>query len=64
MPIPTPDESTRIDICFLVREDAVDYDPECVAAMWRATSEQEWELYEFNTPESGPWPTSQSLFRS
>jgi glycine betaine catabolism A len=49
--IPVGPELTRIDVCFLVREDAVegvDYDPERVAAVWRATSEQDWELCELN----------------
>jgi Rieske 2Fe-2S family protein len=49
--IPSSPESTRIDVCFLVREDAAegpDYDPERVAAVWRATSEQDWELCELN----------------
>ncbi len=49
--IPISTESTRVDVCFLVREDAVegvDYDPERVAAVWRATSEQDWKLCELN----------------
>jgi glycine betaine catabolism A len=46
--IPISAGSTRIDVCFLIREDAVegvDYDIERVA-VWRATSEQDWELCE------------------
>ena len=42
---------TDVEVCFLVRGDAVegvDYDPERVAAVWRATSEQDWELCENN----------------
>jgi Rieske 2Fe-2S family protein len=42
---------TRIDVAFLVRADAVegeDYDPQRVAAVWQATSEQDWELCENN----------------
>ena len=49
--IPISPRLTRIDVCFLVREDAVegvDYDPERDAAVWRATSEQDWELCELN----------------
>jgi Rieske 2Fe-2S family protein len=42
---------TNVEVCFLVREDAIagaDYDPEQVAAVWRATCEQDWELCENN----------------
>jgi len=49
--LPVGPELTRIDVSFLVREDAVegaDYDPERVAAVWRATCEQDWELCENN----------------
>ncbi len=49
--IPIGRELTRIDICFLVREDAVedvDYDLERVAPVWQATSAQDWELCELN----------------
>jgi Rieske 2Fe-2S family protein len=49
--LPVSPELTRVEVCFLVREDAVegvDYDPEQVAAVWRATSEQDWELCENN----------------
>ena len=49
--LPIGPELTRVDVCFLVREDAAegeDYDPEDVAAVWRATSEQDWELCENN----------------
>jgi Rieske 2Fe-2S family protein len=49
--LPAGPELTRVEVCFLVREDAVegaDYDPERVAAVWRATCEQDWELCENN----------------
>jgi Rieske 2Fe-2S family protein len=49
--LPADPGLTRVEVCFLVREDAtegVDYDPERVAAVWRATSEQDWELCENN----------------
>jgi glycine betaine catabolism A len=49
--LPVDPGLTRVEVCFLVREDAtegVDYDPERVAAVWRATSEQDWELCENN----------------
>ena len=49
--LPAGPESTRVEVCFLVRGDAtegVDYDPERVAAVWRATCEQDWELCENN----------------
>ena len=49
--LPAGPELTRVEVCFLVRGDAVegrDYDPERVAAVWRATSEQGWELCENN----------------
>jgi Rieske 2Fe-2S family protein len=42
---------TNVEVCFLVREDAVagvDFDPERLAAVWRATCEQDWELCENN----------------
>ncbi len=49
--LPIGPEFTRVEVSFLVREDAVegvDYDPDTVAAVWRATSEQDWELCENN----------------
>ena len=49
--LPAAPGLTRVEVCFLVREDAVegvDYDPERVAAVWRATCEQDWELCENN----------------
>ena len=49
--LPAGPELTRVEVCFLVREDAVegvDYDPERVADVWRATCEQDWELCENN----------------
>jgi Rieske 2Fe-2S family protein len=42
---------THAQVCFLVRRNAVegvDYDPERVAAVWKATSEQDWALCENN----------------
>lgn len=42
---------TRIDVAFLVREDAVserDFDPDKVAYVWKMTSEEDWELCENN----------------
>jgi Rieske 2Fe-2S family protein len=49
----TPESAgvTRVDVSFLVDRDAeegVDYDPQQVVAVWRATSEQDWELCENN----------------
>ncbi|GMV81270.1 MAG: (2Fe-2S) ferredoxin [Planctomycetota bacterium] len=49
----TPISATRsdADVCWYVREDAVegrDYEPERVAAFWRATAEQDWKLGEDN----------------
>jgi Rieske 2Fe-2S family protein len=49
--LPTGPDRTDVEVCFLVHEDAVenvDYDPERVAAVWRATCEQDWELCENN----------------
>ncbi len=49
--LPAGPETTRVEVCFLVREGAVegvDYDPERVATVWRATCEQDWELCENN----------------
>jgi Rieske 2Fe-2S family protein len=42
---------TRIDLAFLVRADAVegvDFDLGRVTDVWKATSEQDWELCENN----------------
>ncbi|MDQ1672506.1 MAG: hypothetical protein QOC98_1068 [Frankiaceae bacterium] len=42
---------TQVDVAFLVDRDAVegvDYDPDAVAAVWKATSEEDWELCENN----------------
>ena len=39
---------TRVEVSFLVQEDAIegkDYDPQEVAHVWKATSEQDWELW-------------------
>jgi Rieske 2Fe-2S family protein len=49
--LPTGPDLTNVEVCFLVRGDAVegvDYDPERVADVWRATCEQDWELCENN----------------
>lgn len=49
--LPLGPQRTRVDVTFLVRKDAVageDYDPECVASVWKATSEEDWELCENN----------------
>ena len=45
--LPLAPDLTDVEVCFLVREDAVegvDYDPDRVSAVWRATCEQDWEL--------------------
>jgi Rieske 2Fe-2S family protein len=42
---------TQVEVSFLVHEDAVegeDYEPEKVAHVWKATSEQDWKLCENN----------------
>jgi Rieske 2Fe-2S family protein len=42
---------TQVDVTFLVDRDAVegvDYDPDAVAAVWKATSEEDWALCENN----------------
>ena len=73
--LPAGPELTRVEVCFLVREDAVegvDYDPERVAAVWRATCEQDWELCENNSAgiksvayEPGPFsPVTESSVES
>jgi Rieske 2Fe-2S family protein len=49
--LPAAPDLTDVEVCFLVREEAVegvDYDPEKVAAVWKATCEQDWELCENN----------------
>lgn len=49
--LPLGAERTRVDVSFLVREDAeegVDCDPERLTAVWKATSEEDWELCENN----------------
>lgn len=49
--LPLAPERTRVDVTFLVREDAVageDYEPERVAHVWKETSEEDWELCENN----------------
>ena len=49
--LPLAPEQTRVDVCFFVREDAVEgegYDPGRVARVWKATSEEDWELCENN----------------
>ncbi|CAN5500594.1 aromatic ring-hydroxylating dioxygenase subunit alpha [soil metagenome] len=48
---PVGPEMTRIDLAFLVRADAVegvDFDLGRVTDVWKATSEQDWELCENN----------------
>jgi glycine betaine catabolism A len=40
--------TTDVEICFLVRADATGVDVEALTAVWRATSEQDWELCERN----------------
>ena len=49
--LPAGPDLTNVEVCFLVRGEALagtDYDPERVAAVWRATCEQDWELCENN----------------
>ncbi|MEO0988834.1 MAG: SRPBCC family protein, partial [Cyanobacteria bacterium J06639_14] len=49
--IPISPSETEVIVAFLVREDAVagvDYSPEDVAAVWRITSEQDWQICESN----------------
>ena len=49
--VPISANQTQIEVTFLVREEAVegrDYDRNKVAAVWRATSEQDWQLCENN----------------
>jgi Rieske 2Fe-2S family protein len=49
--LPLDPGRTQVDVCFLVRGDAVegvDYDPERVAHVWKATSEEDWQLCENN----------------
>lgn len=49
--LPLSAQSTQVDVSFLVRGNAVEgeeYDPEEVARVWKATSEQDWELCENN----------------
>ena len=40
--------TTDVDVCFLVRADAGEVDLDALTAVWRATSEQDWELCERN----------------
>ncbi len=49
--VPLSASRTRVEVTFLVHEDALegtDYDPERVEAVWKATSEEDWELCELN----------------
>lgn len=49
--IPISAHETQIDVAFLVRQDAVegiDYAVDDVAAVWRATSAQDWQICEHN----------------
>ena len=47
---PVDTTTTDVDVSFLVRDDApdVDIDIDAIAAVWRATSEQDWKLCENN----------------
>ena len=48
---PVGSELTRMDLAFLVRDDAiegVDFDLDRVTDVWKATSEQDWQLCENN----------------
>ncbi len=48
---PVRADSTRVDVTFFVRDDAVegnDYDVDELTAVWIATSEQDWSLCEQN----------------
>ena len=40
--------TTDVEVCFLVRADAGPVDVDALAAVWRSTSEQDWELCERN----------------
>ena len=40
--------TTDVEVCFLVRADAGEVDLDALTAVWRATSEQDWELCENN----------------
>lgn len=40
--------TTDVEVCFLVRADAADVDLDALTAVWRSTSEQDWELCENN----------------
>jgi glycine betaine catabolism A len=65
--LPVSPDLTRVEVSFFVDEDAeegTDYDPETVAHVWKATSEQDWELCENNHAgiksvayEPGPFST-------
>lgn len=49
--LPISASQTQVDVVFLVNSDAVegvDYDLKKVSAVWRATSEQDWQLCENN----------------
>ena len=49
--LPAGPDLTDVEVCFLLKKDAVegvDYDPKSVAAVWKATCEQDWELCENN----------------
>ncbi|MGI8754244.1 MAG: aromatic ring-hydroxylating oxygenase subunit alpha [Acidimicrobiales bacterium] len=48
---PIDPATTDIDVTFLVdgaARDGVDYDPDALSAVWRATCEQDWQLCENN----------------
>ncbi|OLL72311.1 Phenylpropionate dioxygenase large terminal subunit [Pseudonocardia sp. Ae168_Ps1] len=40
--------TTDVEVCFLVRADASGVDTDALTAVWRSTSEQDWELCENN----------------
>ncbi|ANY09038.1 aromatic ring-hydroxylating oxygenase subunit alpha [Pseudonocardia sp. HH130630-07] len=45
---PVDTGTTDVEVCFLVRSDAGPVDVDALTAVWRATSEQDWELCEQN----------------
>jgi len=65
--LPISPDLTRVEVTFLVDENAeqgTDYEPETVAHVWKATSEQDWVLCENNQAgiksvayEPGPFST-------
>jgi Rieske 2Fe-2S family protein len=71
---PVAPTRTRVDVCWLVREDAMegaDYDVERVTAFWKATGEQDWKLCEDNQAgvssrryEPGPYAPSEAAIET